>query len=220
MIIDKLRHQMMKRGWKVDSLVVDFVHVKRPTGMGPDHSLHSGNVGGRHLRDALARLTALGHWRIVIPLCDRAEPFKRSIRNVTRKAVEATGHVYLQSYHNPESSFKMPDVTWRILEASFAANPPTALVFLDWRELVTAQCYLLRMGLEVPENVSLVLLSFQAEAEWFIPKLFHFRFPIRRFLNVILRWLEREDDLPALQPLRADLVEGESVASPDPASRR
>lgn len=87
------------------------------------------------------------------------------MRTVTRQAVEATGHHYAASYHNPESDYSAPDVTGRIVEAAFAANPPTALVLLDWQELVAAHCVLSRLRLRVPHDVSLVLLNDQTEAQ-------------------------------------------------------
>lgn len=182
-----------------------------------------GNTGGfpismvavkssRMAQIALARLTALGHRKIVIPLCDRAEPFKISIREATREALESVGRPYLNAYHNPESDYLKPDVTWRIVESSFAANPPTAFVFLDWKELVTAHCYLTKIGLRVPEDVSLVLLSDQMEAEWFQPKLTRFRFPIRRLVSSMVRWLEDDDAEVRHLSLSAELIEGATIA--------
>jgi DNA-binding LacI/PurR family transcriptional regulator len=163
---------------------------------------------------ALARLTALGHWRIVMPMCDRAEPFKGRMREAMRRAIEAVGQPYVMEYHNPESDYQKPDVTWRMIESAFVNAPPTAFVFLDWKELVTACCFLARMGLKVPDDVSLVLLSDQMEAEWFQPKLTRFRFPIRRLVRVMVRWLETGDEDTRLTSLAADLIEGATIAPP------
>jgi len=160
----------------------------------------------------LAKLTALGHWRIVIPLCDRAESFKLSMREATRRVIEATGQTYIQAYHNPESDYMKPDVTWRILESAFAKNPPSALIFLDWRELVTAQCLLARMGLQIPEDVSVVLLNDQSEAEWFFPQLARFRFPVRRLLKIMTQWLEDDDGNTQPRILHPEFIEGATIA--------
>ncbi len=160
---------------------------------------------------ALAKLTAQGHWRIIIPLCDRTESFKVGMRQATQAAIEAAGHTYSQAYHNPESPFLKPDVTWRILEAAFAKTPPTAMVFLDWRELVTAQCFLARLELTIPADVSVILLSTSVDAEWFYPPLSCFRFPIRRLLATTLRWLE--DGAGDAHPITLphDFVEGATI---------
>ncbi|OYV05249.1 MAG: hypothetical protein CFE26_12590, partial [Verrucomicrobiales bacterium VVV1] len=163
---------------------------------------------------ALAKLTALGHWRIVMPLCDRAAPFKSAMRAATRHAIEATGQSYIQSYHNPESAYLKPDITWRIIESAFASNPPTALVLLDWKELVTAHCFLSKMGLKIPEDVSVIILSDQIEADWFQPKLTRFRIPVRRLLKSVVRWLESGDNDSPHTMLPSDFIEAATVAPP------
>lgn len=166
------------------------------------------------LESAMARLTSAGHWKIVVPLCDRAEPFKESIQAVTRQAILAAGREYVRPYHNPESDYLTPDVTWRIIESAFASDPPTALVFLDWKEMVTAQCVLMKLGLRVPDDVSLVLLNSQMEAEWFVPELSRFRFPERRLVRTMVAWLEGRMQGAEQVSLSADFIEGKTIAAP------
>ena len=166
------------------------------------------------LQAAMERLTALGHWKIVVPLCDRAEPFKESIREVMRRAIQSAGREYVRPYHNPESDYLTPDVTWRVIESAFASDPPTALVFLDWKELVTAQCVLMKLGLRIPEDVSLVLLNSQMETEWFVPELSRFRFPERRLVRTMVAWLEGRIKGAEQVSLSADFIEGRTIAAP------
>jgi hypothetical protein len=170
----------------------------------------------RLLEIALLRLTALGHWKVVIPLCDRAGTFKEAMREVTRRVIEASGHHYVASYHNPESDYLTPDVTGRIIESAFAVDPPTALVFLDWKELVTAHCVLSKLRLSVPADVSLVLLNDQMEAEWFQPALCRFRFPERRLVNTMVAWLEGRlaQGGSGRITLPAEFIEGGTMAAP------
>lgn len=163
---------------------------------------------------ALARLTALGHRRIAIPLCDHPEPFKASIREATRQALAAVGQTYVGSYHNPETAYLMPDVIWRIMESLFAKEAPTALLFLDWKELVTAHCFLAHRGLRVPDDVSIVLLNDQAEAGWFFPELTRFRFPVRRIVKTIVGWLTAGAGAELLDSLSADFIDGATVVPP------
>ena len=168
------------------------------------------------LERALARLTALGHWKVVIPLCDRGEPFKKTIHEVTRKAIEGTGHDYVGHYHNPESGYLTPEVTERLIESSFSALPPTALVFLDWKELVTAHCVLVDMGLRVPKDVSLVLLNDQMEAAWFRPTLCRFRIPESLIVRKLVAWLEGRLKPDHQNPtvLTAEYIDGMTIGSP------
>lgn len=175
-----------------------------------------GVKSSRLLELALSRLMELGHWKVLIPLCDRSETFKEAMRDVTRRAVEGKGHNYLASYHNPESDYLTPDVTGRIIESAFAVDPPTALVFLDWKELVTAYCVLSKLKLSVPNDVSLVLLNDQTEAGWFLPELCRFRFPERRIVNTMVAWLEGRSKLgeTAQVSLLADFIEGGTMTPP------
>jgi hypothetical protein len=164
--------------------------------------------------DALAKLTALGHTRIVIPLCDRTAAFKEGMRQVTQRAIEDAGGVYVKNYNNPESDYLTPDVTWRILDSVFAKQTPTALVLLDWKELITVHCYISQQGMKVPDDVSLVLLNEPMEADWFHPKLARFRFPVRRLVGEMAKWLEGDKTTVSHVSLAADYVDGLSIQAP------
>lgn len=168
----------------------------------------------RMAETAMSRLLTLGHRRIVLPLCDRAEGFKEAMREVTRRAVEKAGDSYIKSYHNPESGYLAPDVTWRMMASMFATQPPTALVFIDWMELVTAYCFLTQAGLKVPQDVSLVVLSDSITAEWFYPKLCRFRFPQNRLLAEMIKWLEAKPGSEKGAVLSGAFVAGESMGPP------
>jgi DNA-binding LacI/PurR family transcriptional regulator len=163
---------------------------------------------------ALAKLTALGHTRIVIPLCDRTAAFKEGMRQVTQHAIEDAGGVYVKNYNNPESDYLTPDVTWRILDSVFAKQAPTAFVLLDWKELITVHCYISQRGMKVPDDVSLVLLNEPVEAEWFHPKLARFRFPVRRLVGEMAKWLEGDKTTVSHVSLAADYVDGLSIQAP------
>lgn len=162
--------------------------------------------------EGFEKLTALGHTRIVIPLCDRTETFNRGIRDAAKNAIEAAGGVFVESYHTPESDYLQPDVSRSILEAAFALEAPTALMFLDWKEFVGGFCFVTQLGLKVPRDVSMVLLNDPVEAEWFQPTLARFQFPIRRMVSAMVRWLEDESVEVKNVILSAEYLPGNSVA--------
>lgn len=166
--------------------------------------------------DAFSRLIALGHRQIVIPLCERLPPFSNSIKEVVRERLEGAGVTYVASYHTPESDYMSPEVTWRMMEAIFARTPPTALVFLDWKELVTSCCLLWQLGMRVPDDVSVVLLNEQTEAGWFMPKLASFRFPTRRMAMTLAAWVEGRTLQAHQQIHSADFDEGETMREVTP----
>lgn len=194
--------QMIFLGGTTDGFPVPIVGVK------------SSNL----LEIVLLKLTALGHRKIVIPLCDRAESFHEAMRAVTRKVLEAAGHSYVAAYHNPESSYNDPGVMARIIESAFVSNPPTALVFMDWNELLAAYCVLSKLRLRVPEDVSLVLLNDQSDARWFLPQLTRFRFPEKRLTQALASWLEGRLTIGTSEPLvfPADFLAGETLVAPKP----
>jgi hypothetical protein len=170
----------------------------------------------RMAEEVLGRLTALGHRRIVLPLCDRTEEFKGKLRPITQQAVEGAGAVYVRGYHNPESVYATPDVILRILEKVFAQRAPTALVLIDWKEAVTAACFLAERGLRVPRDVSLAVLSDSVTAEWFHPKLCRFRFPQRRVVSEVVKWLEEKPGSERGALLSGIYLEGDSIGPPPP----
>ncbi|BCU76334.1 substrate-binding domain-containing protein [Luteolibacter sp. LG18] len=167
------------------------------------------------LSEAYRKLIALGHKRIVTPLCDRPQSYLDTMKETAKAELEAAGFAYSPAYHTPESDYLRPDVTWSILETLFKRERPTALVLLDWRELVTVTCFLMRIGLRVPEDVSVVLLNDQVNAEWFQPDLARFKFPIARMARRLKAWVEEKWEPEDMRMgVAAEWVPGESIAAP------
>ncbi|WP_035605863.1 substrate-binding domain-containing protein [Haloferula sp. BvORR071] len=168
------------------------------------------------VQEAVARLTGLGHSRIVMPLCERPPSFRTSLQHAMREQLEAAGTSFVPSYHTPDSDYMTPEVLWRILEGVFSRARPTALVFLDWKEMVTATCLLSKLGLRVPQDISLILLNEQMEADWFIPKLTCFRFPVRRMATILADWVDGKPSSSAgpLAPMGAQFDPGATIAPP------
>jgi len=184
-------------------------------GITQGHSIPSvGLKSSMMVDDAMERLIALGHRQIVLPLCQRPPTFAAAIKDVVKQRLEAAGVTYVSSYHTPESEYMTPEVTWRMMEATFARTRPTALVFLDWKELVTASCLLSKLGVRIPEDLSVILLNEQMEADWFVPKLGCFRFPIRRLASALATWVEGKPLGPNQRQPRADFEAGDSIAPP------
>lgn len=163
--------------------------------------------------EAFSRLIGLGHHRIVMPLCERIDSFSATLKAVVKARLKEAGVAYVPAYHTPESDYLTPDVTRAIMASVFSRKAPTALVFLDWKELIAVSCWLWERGLKVPEDVSILLLNDQSEADWFSPKLARFRFPAKRMARMLFSWVGGRP-VPDLTPLRADFEEGDSLAPP------
>jgi len=162
--------------------------------------------------DAMERLTALGHRQIVLPLCDRPPSFAASLKDAVKTGLERVGVSYVASYHTPESPYQRSEVVWNMIESAMERAVPTGIILLDWKELVTVSCLLTKRGLRVPEDVSLILLNEQAEADWFVPKLSCFRFPVTRLASMLTRWVEGQPIDENSRYLSADFEAGASIA--------
>ena len=163
---------------------------------------------------AMQKLVALGHSRIVLPICDRAPEFLHRLNSVVKQELEIRGHTYIKSYHNPQSPYQTPDVTWRMLESVFAQHPPTALVLLDWRELITAHCYLTKKGWRIPDDVSVVLLHDLIDAAWFQPELARFMYPERRMIRAMIHWVEKGGSGESIKIPPPEFLLGKTIAPP------
>ena len=68
--------------------------------------------------------------------------------------------------------------------------------------------------INAPEDISLILLNEQMEADWFVPKLACFRFPVTRLASLLARWVDGQTLVEYAGPLSADFEAGESIAVP------
>ena len=71
-----------------------------------------------------------------------------------------------------------------------------------------------KAGLRIPEDVSVVLLNDQMEADWFYPPLSRFRLPLQRIVSEMVRWLEDDSGQIRNILMTADFIEGDSVGPP------
>ena len=60
----------------------------------------------------------------------------------------------------------------------------------------------------------MILLNEQMEADWFVPKLACFRFPIKRLAAALAAWVEGKPLTPEQRQPAADFEPGESLAPP------
>ncbi len=166
--------------------------------------------------EAMARLTELGHRQIVLPLCDRPPSFAAGLKESVKQGLERVGVTYIPSYHTPESPYQRPEVVWRMLESIFSRSAPTAMIVLDWKEFVTISCLLARLGLRIPKDISVILLNEQTEADWHVPKLACFRFPVQKLALTLVQWTEGKLRATGSVSLSADFEANDSLAPPPP----
>jgi hypothetical protein len=142
------------------------------------------------LEEALDHLLALGHKNIILPLCERTPSFALNLKSVFSKKLVSMHHDFINEFNTPMSD-KSDVASFRAcLDQSFAMKKPTAIICLDWREYIAALFYVQEKGLNVPKDVSLVVLSYDHSADWFKPVPTHFLHPIDKLASTLATWLE------------------------------
>lgn len=167
------------------------------------------------IREVVERLEGSGHRHILMPLCGRTAAFTQSIRDTVRVTLDLRSAGKCR-FRIEQTAYREPTVLMELLEKAWSKGRPDALVVLDWREYVTAHCFLKRHGIRVPEDLSVVLLSYQDELEWHLPRLAHYRYPSERIAQAVARWAIHDRTLPAGSGPKifpAHWVEGESIAN-------
>lgn len=119
------------------------------------------------LREAVRRLAALGHRRIVAVLPAR---YHRPTAGPTVRAVTeelAAAGIRPGPYNTPEWD-GTPEDFYRLMDTLFRLTPPTALLLDDPRCAVTTQSYLAQRQI-APQEISLVVVGRDPLLGWFRP---------------------------------------------------
>lgn len=183
---------------------------------GRRHTLPIAGVGPDHVsaRAAVARrLIELGHRRIV-------QIVRRSLRLPVPGASERAMLDEMAANGIETSAFNLPD--WeesvegfhRCLRELFRYTPPTALVVGEPAFGIAALQFLGRLGMRVPEDVSLVFSDPNPVFDWCEPMIAHIRWNRRPVVNRVVRWAAnvsrgKNDRRQTLTP--AEFVEGGTV---------
>jgi DNA-binding LacI/PurR family transcriptional regulator len=168
--------------------------------------------------EAVDRLVAAGHQRIVMPVpqwsrCDDCGP-SLSEEKFTERMKAAGLRV---------GPFNLPlwDDTpagWRkLLEELFSFTPPTAVIVHVAPMYVALQSFLMERGLRIPSDVSAVLLSGSPTLDWIWPLVTHFDRPAQEFVSAIVNWVQRLGTEAATQEkimLPGRFHEGATIAPP------
>jgi DNA-binding LacI/PurR family transcriptional regulator len=146
---------------------------------------------------ATRQLIALGHRRIVLIV---REGFRRPMPGGCELAFlrELKGHGI------PTGGYNLPD--WeensegfnRLMESLFKTNPPTALIIEETCWFIAALAFLVRRGIRVPEQVSLVSGGCEAIFDVCHPRFAHMHWDNRLIVRRVVRWVD------AVRKSRAD----------------
>lgn len=174
--------------------------------VGPDKKAAYAEVG-RHLAD-------LGHRRIVL-LCseDRRVPGPGATEQAFLDALESRGIQTGAAYNLPDWEDSSEGLD-QILTSLFQVTPPTALLIDMSNVFNAAYQILLRRGIRVPQNVSLISTDWDVLFELFEPSVAHIDWDLRPVVRRVAQWANnvsrgRRDVRQSLTP--AKYVEGGTV---------
>lgn len=141
------------------------------------------------LRDAVHRLAALGHRRIV--LMTREERRKPAPGLLERSFLEQLDGLGLPTgpYNLPDWSNDIEDFH-RCLDSLFQHTPPTALLIDEYEPFTAAQVHLSQRGIHAPRDVSLVCTDPNPAFAWCRPFAAHISWDSSQIIRPVLRWAD------------------------------
>jgi DNA-binding LacI/PurR family transcriptional regulator len=165
------------------------------------------------LLDAVDRLVALGHRRIVMLLREEhRKPQPGFVAQAMLDAMEAHG-LQTGAYNLPDWENNAEDLR-RCLDSLFQVTPPSALIVDESFLFTVAQQHLARMGILAPQHISLVCADPDPAFEWFSPSIAHIRWDSRLVVRRLVYWannvaLGKEDRRQNL--VKAEFLEGGTI---------
>ena len=139
-------------------------------------------------RDATRQLITLGHRRIVLVV-------REGFREPPLGGCELAFVEELKAHGIPTGPYNLPD--WeetsegfhRLMESLFKSTPPTALIIDEVCWFIAALGFLVRHGIRVPEDVSLVSGDCEPFLDMCDPGFAHMRWDYRLIVRRVVRWV-------------------------------
>ena len=204
--------------WVAQRSTPSFALIGRPRGAGV---AGGGPEKPAAVREAVRKLVALGHRRIVmLARSERRVPRPGASEQAFLDELESAG-IATTAYHFPDWD-DHPEGLRRILGSMMSASRPTA-IFVDTAELYFGvEQVLLRHGVRVPEDISLICSDGDPYFEWCRPTVAHIQWNPAPLVRRIVRWAGKiglgKDDRRQIS-IRATFVPGGTIG-PAPRERR
>ncbi|MCW1924634.1 substrate-binding domain-containing protein [Luteolibacter arcticus] len=162
---------------------------------------------------AVAELLALGHRRLFLPMCNRPASTVKAVRQAVAQPLRALGVKGQTKDLVPESSYQGGSVIEAMVLQALRSHSPTGWIFFDWREFLAAACVFRDLGLKVPDDLSMIVLSEDPVMTWYRPAPAHFRQPLETMAKEVVEWM-LDESATGNRYFAADWFPGESLAAP------
>ena len=168
------------------------------------------------MRELVNSLVEMGHRRIVlINREDRRKPEPGIFEQQFLKQLKHHG-IQAGSYHLPDWGDD-PDDLQKGIESLFRHTPPTAMIVDEVSLCFAVMQQMGRLGLKVPDQVSLACLDHRPAFDWSRPKITHLYWNSTPLVNRLVKWvhnvnLGKEDKRKTI--IKAKLVIGGTIGQP------
>lgn len=162
---------------------------------------------------AVAQLVALGHRELFLPLCNRPPSMVKTVRQAVAQPLRALGTKGQAKDWVPASPYEGGPVIEAMVVEAMRSRSPTGWIFFDWRECLAATCVFRDLGLAVPRDLSVVVLSQDPAMLWHRPALAHFRQPLELMAKAAVAWM-LDESATAGRYFAAEWHPGESLGPP------
>ena len=180
----------------------------------PEWVSSAGISFGRLVEDAGTILRAQGHRRILVPI----HAGRTELRNAAIAASAASWAVDIPAVELkamfPFQGQRLPDIHAGFWPRIMPKLRPTAVIVKDHHEYLSLLSYCIRHGLRIPEDLSVVQLSSDANSTWLTPSPDRYEFPVKRICQIVMRWLQQAPNpVGKIHRLSATHVKGGTVAT-------
>lgn len=163
--------------------------------------------------EAVSKLISLGHRRIVmLARTERRKPkpgmLEQAFLDELEKGGITTGNYHLPDWKDDIAGFH------RCLDSLFGATPPTALLMQEAHHFIAAQQHLVRMGIVIPRDVSLICHDPNAVFSWCVPEISHIKWDSQPVVKSIIKWanrVARGKDNHKQTLIHAEFIEGGTI---------
>ena len=166
--------------------------------------------------EAVDKMIELGHRRIVM-VAQKSDltPTPGKLYKAFLQRLEDDG-IPTSSYNLPIWDSN-PGELYRTLDSLFQVTPPTALIITDVVIFFPVYVHLLKKGIRVPEDLSLMLFDNHPQIRWCQPKVAHTDWDDQALNRRILKWANNvasgKEDLKQIF-VKGEFVENETIAPP------
>lgn len=141
------------------------------------------------IRQQVARLRALGHRQIVVPLDPVGSKMEKAVRQGLSEELGIPADAPEMRHYCPVFSEKVPEAWQQYWQKAFSSLRPTAILLLEDIQYLSLCGYCFRKGIRIPKDLSVICLESTEHLEWCEPVPTRMRYPIQAAVRHFRKWI-------------------------------